>query len=189
MTAVILLVMLQQPLKDKEAIKAASLTEASPPPIITGISESVYLLPTPCESTEPEQTSEPKKEDVASVRYQLTDLERQEIERIVASEGGYCSYTFQALVATCILNSCEAESIRPLEIFERGDFWLTNDVEPTETTKKAVADVFDNGILPTNEKIRYYYNPEYCESAAHETFCYVLTNTGCRFFKDWTESE
>lgn len=121
----------------------------------------------------------------APVRYALTDEERYEIERIVASEGGYCPYEFQALVAECILNGCEAEGMRPLEILERGGFWLTNDVEPTETTKQAVSDVFDKGVMPTAEKVRYYYNPNFCESALHESFCYVLTNCGCRFFKDW----
>ncbi len=121
----------------------------------------------------------------AAVRYQISDAERREIERIVASEGGYCDYKFQALVAECILNDCEAEDMRPLELFERGDFWITHNVEPTEVTKKAVSDVFDRGAFPTAEKIRYYYNPYYCDSPEHESFCYVLTCCDCRFFKDW----
>lgn len=121
----------------------------------------------------------------APVRYLITDEERTAIENIVASEGGYCGYEFQALVAECILNGCEAKNMRPLEIFGRGDFWLTNDVAPDETTKQAVSDVFDKGVMPTAEKVRYYYNPEFCESPMHEQMCYVLTNCGCRFFKDW----
>ncbi len=121
----------------------------------------------------------------APARYEITAEERAAIECMVASEGGYCPYEFQALVAQCILNGCEAEDLRPLELFERGDFWLTHDVEPTDDTKQAVSDVFDLGVMPTDEPIRYYYNPMYCSSPAHETFCYVLTNCGCRFFKDW----
>lgn len=117
--------------------------------------------------------------------YPITDAERYEIERIVASEGGYCPYEFQALVAECILNGCVAENMRPLEIFERGDFWLTHDVEPTKTTKQAVSDVFDKGIFPTSEPVRYYYNPNYCKSEVHESMRYVLTNCDCRFFADW----
>lgn len=116
--------------------------------------------------------------------YALSDGERDAIERMVASEGGYCEYEFQALVAECILNDCIAENMRPLEIFERGDFWLTHDVEPTETTKQAVSDVFDRGIFPTLEPVRYYYNPNYCKSAVHESKTYVLTCCECRFFKD-----
>ncbi len=140
-------------------------------------SYSVYSSETPQEKAEPEDTPD--------ARYSISDEERQAIERIVASEGGYCEYEFQALVAECILNGCEAEDMRPLEIFERGDFWITHNVEPTETTKQAVSDVFDKGIMPTAEKILYYYNPSYCQSAVHEKMRYVFTHTGCRFFTDW----
>lgn len=118
-------------------------------------------------------------------RYELTDEERTAIENIVASEGGYCSYKFQALVAECILNGCLAENMRPLEIFNRGDFWLTNNVAPTDVTRQAVSDVFDKGVLPTADQVRYYYNPNFCESSLHESMCYVLTCCDCRFFKDW----
>lgn len=121
------------------------------------------------------------------VRYAISETERREIEEIVASEGGYCDYEFQALVALCILNGAEAENMRPSELFERGDFSITHDVEPTVTTKRAVSDVFDKGIFPTPEPVRYYYNPSYCKSAAHESFCYVFTCAGCRFFKDPSE--
>lgn len=131
-----------------------------------------------------EQAKVPKA-DAPTVRYAISDEERREIERIVASEGGYCGYEFQALVALCVLNGAEAENMRPSELFARGDFWLTHNVEPTETTKQAVADVFDRGIFPTPEPVRYYYNPKFCKSDMHERFCYVLTCCDCRFFKDW----
>lgn len=124
----------------------------------------------------------------APVRYAITDYERDQIERMVASEGGYCPYEFQALVAECILNGAEKEGLRPTELFERGDYWITHDLEPTETTKQAVSDVFDKGMLPTDEKIFCYYNPNYCDSAAHEAQRYVLTCCDCRFFAEW-ESE
>ena len=122
-----------------------------------------------------------------SAYYPITGAERYEIERIVASEGGYCPYEFQALVSECILNGCIAENMRPLELFERGDFWIVNNVAPDEVTKQAVSDVFDKGIMPCEEKIRWYYNPNYCKSEVHESMCYVLTNCDCRFFKDWKD--
>lgn len=131
-----------------------------------------------------EKTSEEISQN-SFVRYKITDSERERIERIVASEGGYCGYEFQALVASCILNGAEAENMRPVELFDRGDFWLTHNVEPTETTKQAVSDVFDKGIMPTSAKVRYYYNPKICRSELHEKFKYVLTCCDCRFFMDW----
>lgn len=118
-------------------------------------------------------------------RYKLTEDERREIERIVASEGGYCEYKFQALVAQCILNGAERDNVRPSELFARGDFYITHNVEPTEVTKQAVSDVFDKGEFQTTERVMYYYNPDYCSGAAHETKRYVLTCCGCRFFTEW----
>lgn len=118
-------------------------------------------------------------------RYKLTEDERREIERIVASEGGYCEYRYQALVAQCILNGAERDNVRPSELFARGDFYITHNVEPTEVTKQAVSDVFDKGEFPTAERVMYYYNPDYGFSSAHESKRYVLTCCGCRFFTEW----
>lgn len=152
-------------------------------------SEAIVAINAGYEQIAAESENEPPKaatpQGNCGYYYELTDAERQAIENIVASEGGYCDYEFQALVAECILNGCIAEDMRPLEIFNRGDFWLTNNVAPTETTKKAVSDVFDKGVMPTAEKVRYYYNPNFCESPIHESMCYVLTCCDCRFFKDW----
>ncbi len=163
-TAIVAMVILLMPLV---ALKVRSDAEAEMRFIETGVFRT-----------------ENNPSSVENARYSISNAERREIEEIVASEGGYCSYEFQALVAFCILNGAEAENMRPSELFERGDFWLTHDVEPTETTKQAVSDVFDLGIFPTDEPVRYYYNPNYCKSAAHESFCYVLTCEGCRFFKE-----
>ncbi len=118
-------------------------------------------------------------------RYKLTEDERREIERIVASEGGYCEYRFQALVAQCILNGAERDNVRPSELFARGDFYITHNVEPTEVTKQAVSDVFDKGEFQAAERVMYYYNPDYGFSSAHEAKRYVLTCCGCRFFTEW----
>lgn len=118
-------------------------------------------------------------------RYRLTEDERREIERIVASEGGYCEYRFQALVAQCILNGAERDNVRPSELFARGDFYITHNVEPTEVTKQAVSDVFDKGEFQTAERVMYYYNPDYGFSSAHEAKRYVLTCCGCSFFTEW----
>lgn len=110
------------------------------------------------------QESEILEEVATPVRYAITDYERDQIERMVASEGGYCPYEFQALVAECILNGAEKEGLRPTELFERG-------------------------IMPTEEKIFCYYNPNHCDSAAHEAQRYVLTCCDCRFFAEWDDCE
>lgn len=153
-------------------------TESVPEPQFT-IQEQIEALNAGYRQMWEREAAESKTEP----RYKLTDDERREIERIVASEGGCCPYEFQALVAQCFLNICELDELRPLEVLERGDFWLVYNVEPSETTKQAVSDVFDKGIFPTDEPIRAYYNPQYCSSPWHESQCYVLTCCDCRFFK------
>lgn len=139
--------------------------------------------PEKTESTESSESAESAER--IEPRYRITDEERREIERIIASEGGYCEYRFQALVAQCILNGAERDNVRPSNLFARGDFYITHNVEPTEVTKQAVSDVFDKGEFPTTECVMYYYNPDYCSGAAHETKRYVLTCCGCRFFTEW----
>ena len=126
-----------------------------------------------------------RKSETVSRRYPISAEERAAIERIAASEGGYCGYRYQALVAAVILNICERDNIRPLEVFERGDLRLTHNVAPDETTRRAVSDVFDFGILPTDEPIIAYYAPQYCVSEWHESLCFVTEECGNRFFKLW----
>lgn len=148
---------------------------------IAALSATIYASAVDVGDEQLQESEVPKA--AAPVRYAITDYERDQIERMVASEGGYCPYEFQALVAECILNGAEKDDLRPLELFARGDYWITLDLEPTETTKQAVSDVFDKGVLPTDEKIFCYYNPNYCDSAVHEAQRYVLTCCDCRFFR------
>ena len=159
--------------------RAAYATETCSNPIIeeTPLTSEIP----PCNEPSAVSTAEVSE---PTARYPLTSEERSAIERIVASEGLWCGYDFQALVAECILNGCEAENMRPLDLFARGDFWITHDLDPSDETRRAVSDVFDKGIIPTTENVRYYYNPRYCNSPAHESKTYVLTCCECRFFKD-----
>ena len=119
----------------------------------------------------------------STVRYYITPEERAEIEAIIASEAGWVSYNTQALIAECILNGCEYEELRPLELLPKYGYYITHNVEPDDSVKQAVADVFDRGILPTPEKIVAYYAPKYADSPFHESLTFICESDGCRFFK------
>lgn len=99
-------------------------------PEITNAMPDVYYV----EPTEPETAAEAKAETVlqstASVRYALTAAERDEIERVVMAEAGAEPYIGQMAVAQCILNACEQEDKRPLEIV-RGFGYTAARPEPT----------------------------------------------------------
>ena len=109
-------------------------------PEITSAMPDVYYV----EPTEPEAATEAEPETVlqstASVRYALTAAERNEIERVVMAEAGAEPYIGQMAVAQCILNACEQEDKRPLEIVRSFGYTAARP-EPSDEVKKAVAKV------------------------------------------------
>lgn len=171
--------------KPGDVLNARKKAEKSVPTPKYTVQEQIAALNAGYEQMWEQEQARIPKADAPAVRYAISDEERREIERIVASEGGYCEYRFQALVAQCILNGAERDNVRPSELFARGDFYITHNVEPTEVTKQAVSDVFDKGEFQTAERVMYYYNPDYGFSSAHEAKRYVLTCCGCRFFTEW----
>lgn len=152
-------------------------------PEITSAMPEVYYV----EPTEPETAVEAKAETVlqstASVRYALTAAERDEIERVVMAEAGAEPYIGQMAVAQCILNACEQEDKRPLEIVRSFGYTAARP-EPSDEVKKAVAKVFDDGETATDREILYFYAPALCQSLWHESQTYVCTIGGHRFFEE-----
>lgn len=144
-------------------------------PEITNAMPDVYYV----EPTEPETVLQ----STASVRYALTAAERNEIERVVMAEAGAEPYIGQMAVAQCILNACEQEDKRPLEIV-RGFGYTAARPEPSDEVKKAVAKVFDDGETATDREILYFYAPALCQSLWHESQTYVCTIGGHRFFEE-----
>jgi spore germination cell wall hydrolase CwlJ-like protein len=116
--------------------------------------------------------------------FYLSDYERKVVECIVMGESGGESYHSQVLVAQCILNGCKKEGVQPsvLRTKYRYSGWHNN---PTNSVKKAVSDVFDNGYKLTNEPILYFYAPALCTSAWHESQRFVIELDGQRFFAPW----
>jgi spore germination cell wall hydrolase CwlJ-like protein len=97
------------------------------------------------------------------------------------AEAGGEDYDGQRLVAQCILNACMFEEKRPDEIVI--DYQYTkNRPEPSESVKQAVAAVFDNYDVVTEENILVFYAPRWCTSEWHESQQFVLEHGGHRFF-------
>lgn len=115
--------------------------------------------------------------------YDLTDAERDTIERVVMAEAGGESYEGQMAVAQCILNACLKDDMRPTEAVVAYGY-TRNRVEPSESVKEAVEAVFDAGETAVNASILYFYAPAYCTSAWHESQVYVCTIGGHRFFEE-----
>lgn len=116
-------------------------------------------------------------------RYELTDAERDTVERVVMAEAGGECYEGQVLVAQCILNAAEKLDQRPPEVFETLSY-AGGRPEPTQSVKDAVAAVFDDGEIYINEPILYFYAPARVTSEWHESQIFVIERGGHRFFKE-----
>lgn len=129
------------------------------------------------EQTEVEQTP--------PAAYELTDEERDLIERVVMGESGGEEYIGQQAVAQCILNACELTGDRPAVIIE-GLRYTTHRPEPSQSVKDAVSSVFDAGEKVIKETVVYFYAPDLVYSGWHETQQYVCT-IGCHKFFERSE--
>ena len=113
--------------------------------------------------------------------YPLTDDERTLIESVVMAEAGAEDYDGQRLVAQCILNACILEDKRPDEIVVLYQYTKKR-TEPSESVAQAVAAVFDNYDVVTEEQILVFYAHRWCTSEWHESQQFVLEHGGHRFF-------
>jgi len=114
-------------------------------------------------------------------RYNLTDAERDLVERVVMAESGGESYQGQMLVCQCLLNACEIDDIRPAKAIKQYAYAKSRP-EPSENVKRAVTAVFDEGERVTGEPIVYFYAPALTTSEFHESQEFVLTEGGHKFF-------
>lgn len=116
--------------------------------------------------------------------FYLNDYERRIVECVVMGEAGAESYEGQVLVAQCLLNGCIKEGVQPSVIRRKYKYsgWKDN---PTDSVKKAVSAVFDDGYKITNEFILYFYAPKYVKGKWHETQRFVIEEGNHRFFAGW----
>jgi len=129
------------------------------------------------------QTTTTTTEPAPRLYYTMTPKERDLVERVVMAEAGGESYKGQKAVAQCILNAAELHDLRPVGVVEELKYTKARP-EPTESVKRAVAAVFDDGATVFDRDVIYFYAPALVESSWHESQVYVTT-IGChRFFKE-----
>lgn len=118
---------------------------------------------------------------VQDVFYELTLDERTLIEKVVMAESGTESYIGQCMIAQCIIDACKLENKRPPEIIIEYQYTKKR-VNPSDSVKKAVAAVFDDGFRVTYEKTLYFYAPKLCVSKWHESMNFIIQIGNVRFF-------
>lgn len=113
--------------------------------------------------------------------YSLTLKERELVERCVMTEAGNESYLGQMAVAQAILDGTlrtgldVASSIRHYKI-------VSKNIPVSDSVKKAVSAVFDNGERVTSAKMDLWYAPKRVYSSWHESQSYVATIGNHKFF-------
>lgn len=129
---------------------------------------------------------EDKIEDEVEPLFYLSDYERWVVECIVMGEACGEPYEGQVLVAQCILNGCLRKNIQPSELRVANKYsgWREN---PSDSVKRAVSAVFDDGYKVTDEFVLYFYAPKYSKGKWHETQRFVIELGGHRFFTVWDE--
>lgn len=141
--------------------------------------------PTP----EPEPAKEPVPEPVTAaeptIRFTLTEEEREIIEAVVAAEAGGEDFDGQCLVAQCILNTAEAKGMRPHEVVLVPGQYTTPNYDRRSLVEDAVSAVFDDGYRVTDKPIRWFYAPDLCTSNWHESQQFALEHGCHRFFMPW----
>ena len=134
-----------------------------------------------------QQTKPPETQKISRSadhpRYNLTDTERDLVERVVMAESGGESYEGQILVAQCILNACEIDGICPAKVVKKYVYAKARP-EPSDSVKRAVSAVFDKGEQVTDEKVIYFYAPGIVKSEFHESQTFCIEVGGHRFFKE-----
>ena len=120
------------------------------------------------------------------IRYQLTEYERNIVERVVMAESGNQSQNGQMAVAQCILNTAEATGQRPDAVVLTPNQYAKPAAASSvsDSVKQAVSAVFDHGQTVTDEPIRFFYAPKYSSGRWHESaLTYVITIEDHKFFK------
>ena len=113
--------------------------------------------------------------------YDLTDEERELVERAVMHEAGWCpDYRLLILTAQCFRNACELNEWEPTETFKYCGYEEMSYANPRAA--KAVREVFDEGVRCVPEKIFCFYNRNLVSSPYHEQNRLAIDIDGNRFF-------
>lgn len=138
-----------------------------------------------------DQSSALLKIDEPDINYngaivQLTEKDRDLLERLVMGEAGGEGKEGAALVAQAIRDTMVYKGYNSIEdIRQKLKYSGSIDKEPNQNVKDAVAFIFDEGGMAVKHKIFYFYAPKLVESKFHEQQKFIIEHGGHRFFSEW----
>ena len=117
--------------------------------------------------------------------FYISDDERYTIACIIAGEAYNSGMYLKTAVAQTIYIAMKIEDCRLNGVISRYDGYRDRSViedRVWQECQEAIAPIFDRGEMAVDEPIEFFYAPQYCTSAWHESLTYVTTIGGCRFF-------
>lgn len=128
------------------------------------------------------------KPDPSYVSYsiELTDYDRDILERLVMGEAGGEGYIGCCLVAQAIRDTMISDGYKSVDALRRSmGYYGSVYTTPNEDALNAVKFIFDEGGAAVQHKIIYFYAPSLCTSGWHESQEFVVAHNSHRFFDRW----
>lgn len=149
-------------------------TEPAQKPIITNVDQSGTLL-----------QAAVVDEGYTGVAVQLTESDRDLLERLVMGEAGAEGYEGAALVAQALRDTMVYKGFNSIEEI-RVNLKYSGSInkEPNQDVKNAVAYIFDEGGMAVKHTIFYFYAPKLVKSSFHESQLFIVEYKGHRFFSN-----
>ncbi|MBQ8572241.1 MAG: hypothetical protein IJ451_02090 [Ruminococcus sp.] len=126
--------------------------------------------------------------DTSYVSYsvELSDYDRDVLEHLVMGEAGGQGFIGCCLVAQAIKDTMITDGYPSVDAVRTGNGYSAslNNV-PNQDVLDAIEFVFDNGGAAVQHRVIYFYAPNVCESAFHESQNYVVSHGGHKFFDRW----
>ena len=158
---------------DKSADKAMNDSKAHPK--ATASKGGKYLL----------DIANPDKKYVG-YSIELTDYDRDILERLVMGEAGGEGYIGCCLVAQAIRDTMITDGYKSVDALRRSmGYYGSVYTTPNKDALNAVKFIFDEGGAAVQHNIIYFYAPAICVSGFHESQEFVVDYNGHRFFDRW----
>ena len=121
-----------------------------------------------------------------SYSVELSDYDRDVLEHLVMGEAGGQGFIGCCLVAQAIKDTLINDGYPSVDAVRTGNGYAASlDNVPNQDVLEAIEYVFDNGGAAVQHRIIYFYAPNICESAFHESQNHVVTHGDHRFFDRW----
>lgn len=126
--------------------------------------------------------------DYEGTKVELSEEDRELLEKIVMSEAGTQGMEGAALVAQTFRDIMIYEEINSIAQIQKDYKYAKNiDTEPNQDVLDAVSYIFDEGKSAVRHKIYFFYAPKRCKSKFHESQNFVIEYMEHRFFSEKDE--